>query len=169
MKTKKLILLIGDIFVLYLALAGALFLRYRNFDFDIFQSHLSAFTFVFIFLIIVFYIHNLYDINIAKNNVIFYSALFRALLINITFAVLFFYLAPQFSSIDISPKTNLLLTTILFIVLSWLWRNLFNKIAGFSRLSVNVAIIGNNPQAVELAQSIKKNPQLGYQLKLDRN
>lgn len=165
MKIKKLILLIGDIVILYAALAGALIIRYRGFDFLTFQNHVSAFTIIFIFWIIIFYIHNLYDINAAKNNIVFYSAVFRALLINIAFSVVFFYFAPQVSSVTIAPKTNLFLTALVFVALFWLWRNLFNKIVGLSKLSINTAIIGHSPQSIELAKEIKKNPQLGYELK----
>ncbi len=166
MKIKKIILLIGDIIILYAALAGALTIRYGGFDLLTFQKHLPSFTIIFLFWVIVFYIHNLYDLNIAKNNTVFYSTLFRALVINIAFAVIFFYFAPQVSTVTIAPKTNLFLTVIIFIVLFWLWRNLFNRFAGSTTLNINTAVIGHNAQALELAKEVIKNPQLGYKIKL---
>ncbi len=166
MKIKKVILLLGDIIILYAALAGALAIRYSGFDLAIFQNHLRPFTIIFVFWILIFYIHNLYDLSIAKNNTIFYSALLRAIIINVVIAVIFFYFAPQLISTTITPKTNLFLTVLVFIVLFWLWRNLFNRFAGSTTLNINTAIIGHNPQALELAREVVKNPQLGHRIKL---
>ena len=156
MHIKKLILLIGDIIILYAALAAALTIRYRGFDLLTLKNHLLPFTIIYLFWIIIFYIHNLYDLDIAKNNAIFYSALLRALLINVAFTIVFFYFAPQVSKITITPKTNLLLTTLIFIILSLLWRNIFNRFAGSTALNINTAVIGHNLQVLELAKEIKK-------------
>jgi exopolysaccharide biosynthesis polyprenyl glycosylphosphotransferase len=151
---------------LYAALAIALAIRYRGFDLLTFKNHLLPFTIIYLFWIIVFYIHNLYDLDIAKNNAIFYSALLRALLINVAFTIAFFYFAPLVSQITIAPKTNLFLTTFVFIVLSLLWRNIFNRFAGSTALNINTAVIGHNLQVLELAKEIIKNPQLGYRINL---
>lgn len=166
MKIKKLILIIGDIIILYAALAGALIIRYRGFDLLTFKRHFLPFTIIYFIWMVVFYIHNLYDMDTAKNNMGFYTTLFRALLINVAFAVIFFYFVPQFSKITISPKTNLLLTVVIFLILFWLWRNLFNRFAGSTKLNINTAIIGHNPQVLELAKEVIKNPQLGYKIAL---
>ena len=166
MRLKKFILFIGDILFLYIALALTLIIRYGKFDLMTFQNHLFSFTIIFFVWLLIFYIHNLYELNIAKNNTAFYSALFRAVLINTALAIAFFYFIPQFFQIGISPKTNLFLTILIFVILFWLWRNLFNKIAGSQALNINTAVIGCNSQAIELAKEIQKNPQLGYKLKL---
>ncbi len=163
MRIKKFILLIGDIIILYASLAIALIIRYRELNFSTFQNHCPSFTIIFLIWLIVFYIHNLYDLNIAKNNVIFYSALLRAILIGAGLAIAFFYLVPQVFPVGIAPKTNLFLTILIFVILFWLWRHIFNKLAGSRAL--NAVIIGTSPQAIELAEEIKKNPQLGYKLK----
>jgi len=165
MKIKKFILLIGDIIILYASLILALAIRYGKFDFPTFENHFTSFTIIFFVWLVVFFIHNLYDLDIAKNNTIFYSALLRATLINAGLAIAFFYFVPQIFFIGIAPKTNLFLVILVFLALFWLWRNIFNKIAGTS-LNINTAIIGYNPQTIELAEEIKKNPQLGYKLKL---
>ncbi len=166
MKIKKIILIIGDIAILYAALAIALTIRYRGFDLLTFKTHLLPFTIIYFFWIIIFYIHNLYDLDIAKNNAIFYSSLLIPLLINVPFTIVFFYFAPQVSEINIAPKTNLLLTTLVFVILFLLWRNIFNRFAGSTALNINTAVIGHNPQVLELAKEIIKNPQLGYRINL---
>lgn len=164
MKLKKTILLITDLIILYVSLAVALTIRYGRFNLETFQNHLFSFTIIYLLWIIVFYIHDLYDLAAAKNDAAFYSALMRSILINAGLAIAFFYFIPQISQVGITPRTNLFITIAIFVILFTLWRNLFNKLAGFKGL--NVAIIGTNPQAIELAQEIENNPQLGYRLKL---
>lgn len=166
MKTKKLILLIGDLIILYVSLAIALIVRYRGFDFGVFQAHFIPFSIIYLVWIIVFYIHNLYEIDIAKNNVVFSSALIRALIIGGLISIAFFYIIPGFIISSITPKTNLFLNIIFFVFLFYGWRYLFNLLAGSLKLKTNIAIIGYNPQAIELAKELIKNPQLGYKLKL---
>ncbi len=166
MKTKKFILLIGDVMVLYLSLIIALGIRYQGFDFGILQRHLLPFSIIYIIWLIIFYIHNLYDLDIAKNNIEFSSALIRALIIGGLVSIIFFYLAPNFAFGAITPKTNLFLNVLVFMVLFYGWRYLFNFLVGSIKLKLNTAIIGYNPQAIELAKEIIKNPQLGYKLRM---
>jgi len=166
MRTKKIILLLGDVIILYISLAIALTIRYRGFDFNIFQSHFIPFSIIYLFWIIIFYIHNLYELDIAKNNIKFSIALIRALIIGGTISIIFFYLIPGFVVDSITPKTNLFLNILVFIFLFYGWRYLFNLLAGSLKTKTNIAIIGYNPQAIDLAKEIIKNPQLGYKLKL---
>jgi len=166
MRTKKFILLIGDILILYASLVIALIIRYRGLDLSILRSHLMPFSIIYLIWLIIFYIHNLYDLDIAKNNIEFSSALIRALIIGGLLSVVFFYLAPNFAFNAITPKTNLFLNILVFIVLFYGWRYLFNFLAGSLKLKMNTAIIGYSPQVVDLAHEIIKNPQLGYKLKI---
>jgi len=166
MRIKKTIILIGDIIVLYASLAIALTIRYQEFNFDTLQKHLLPFSIIYIIWLIIFYINNLYELDIAKNNLEFSSSLIRALLIAGLISVVFFYLVPNFAFGAITPKTNLFLNVLVFVVLFYIWRYLFNFLAGSIRLKINTAIIGYNPQAIELAEEIIKNPQLGYKLKI---
>lgn len=166
MKTKKLILLIGDLVILYVSLAVALTIRYKGFNFNIFQAHFIPFSIIYLVWIIVFYIHNLYELDIAKNNIAFSSALIRALIVGGLISIAFFYIIPGFVIASITPKTNLFLNIVFFVFLFYGWRYLFNMLAGSLQLKTNVAIIGYNPQAIELAKELIKNPQLGYKLKL---
>lgn len=166
MKAKKLILLLGDVIVLYASLIVALSVRYRGFDLEIFKKHILPFSIVYIIWLIVFYIHDLYELDIAKNNIEFSSALVRALIIGGIISIIFFYLAPNFASGSITPKTNLFLNVLVFMVLFYGWRYIFNFLAGSLKLKMNMAIIGYNSQAIDLAKEIIKNPQLGYKLRV---
>ena len=166
MRTKKTILLIGDLVILYVSLAIALVVRYRELNLNTFQAHFIPFSIIYLFWIIVFYIHNLYELDIAKNNIAFSSALVRALIVGGLISIAFFYIVPGFAFGSITPKTNLFLNIVFFVFLFYGWRYFFNLVAGSLKLKTNVAIIGYNPQAIELAKELIKNPQLGYKLKL---
>lgn len=152
--------------MLYASLIIALTIRYRGFDFNIFESHLIPFSILYLIWLIVFFIHDLYDLDVAKNNVNFSSALMRTLFINGLISVLFFYLAPQSLFGALTPKTNLFLNILIFVILFYGWRYLFNFLLGSLKIKMNAAIVGYNPQAIELAKEIIKNPQIGYKLKL---
>ncbi|MBU4332081.1 sugar transferase [Candidatus Parcubacteria bacterium] len=163
---KKLVLLIGDFLILEISLILTLLIRYRNefnFDFnsEIWQLHFLPFIFVYLFWIIIFYIHNLYELKTAVNKSNFYQTLIRAYLFSAGLTVLIFYFIPQ---LLITPKTNLFLNIIISFGLIYLWRNLFNKTLKSSRLLSNVAIIGINKESLNLAEQIISHPQLGYKL-----
>jgi len=166
MRIKKFILLLGDIIILYASLGIALTIRYRELDLNTFQNHILPFSIVYLVWLIVFYIHDLYDLDIAKNNIKFSSSLIRGIVIGGLISVAFFYLIPGFAVNEITPKTNLLLTIIVFVVLFYAWRLFFNLLIGMMKLKINLAIVGYNPQAIDLAKEIIKNPQLGYRLKI---
>jgi len=166
MKIKKFILLIGDVLILYSSLVIALSIRYQGFDLTLFKSHLLPFSIIYLIWLILFYIHNLYDLDIAKNNLEFSSALIRALIVSGLISIVFFYLVPNFAFGAITPKTNLFLNVLVFVVLFYGWRYLFNFLAGSLKIKINMAIVGYNPQAIELSKEIIKNPQLGYKLKI---
>jgi len=158
---KRFNLLLLDIAALYGALIITLFIRYRVSFGEQYVIHLLPFLFIFALWLIIFYITNLYDFGFLRNNLDFYSGLFRAVLFASAISVSFFYLIPIF---DITPKTNLLIFILLFSGIVTASRTLFNKAnaSGFKKL---LLIVGVNPQSLELAKYIEENPQLGYELK----
>jgi exopolysaccharide biosynthesis polyprenyl glycosylphosphotransferase len=110
---------------------------------------------------LVFYIANLYEPKLLRNNVHFYSALSQTIVITAAISVLFFYLLPLY---QITPKTNLLIFLVIFTGLEFLNRFISNNILqkGFKK---SVLLIGMNNQSLELDLFIKENPQLGYEIK----
>jgi len=159
---KRIILLLGDIFVLYLSLWLVLFIRYGDrFDYNRWQQHFWPFTILYLFWLIVFFIAGLYELSLARNNIKFYSILLNGLIINAGLSVAFFYLIPYFG---ITPKTNLFLNLAIFAILFSGWRHLYNNLIKSSALINNVLIIGRNKETNQINQIIKNSPQLGYQV-----
>lgn len=158
---KKFGLLLLDIAALYGALVLMLLIRYQE-DFGYqYQAHFIPFLFIFTLWLLVFYITNLYDFGFLRNNLEFYSGLFRASISASAVSFIFFYLIPIF---EITPKTNLFIFIILFSGIVTGSRTLFNKAnsIGFKK---PLLIVGVNNQSLELAKFVETNPQLGYELK----
>lgn len=158
---KKILLLLGDISVLYVSLYLTLLLRYHYLEPGRWAQHFPSFTFIYFLWVIIFYIAGLYDLNLARNNAKFFNLLFRTLLICGSLAVTFFYFMPY---LGITPKTNLFLDLILFAFLFTAWRRLFNSFIKFSPLLNNILIIGESKEMDQLIERINDNPQLGYKI-----
>src|SRR3989338_3983479 len=161
-KFKRFFLLIGDIVFLYIALWLTLLLRYKVVPSpERWNQHFLPFSGVFIIWLIVFYIGGLYNLQIARNNVKFFSTLFKTFLWSAALALAFFYLNP---AIDISPKTNLVIVLGLSFVLLAAWRQIYNHSVKADTLRNNVLVIGWNDQVAEVAKIIVQAPQLGFRL-----
>ena len=161
-KTKELFLLGGDLSVLYFSLFLTIIVRYgfplQN---GLWQKHFLPFTFIYIIWIIVFYIIGLYDFSQQQNKFPFYSLLWKSLLINSIIAVGFFYLMPN---IGIQPKRVLLINILIFAIIFYFWRRIYNNIMSSSSIRNNLLIIGLNKQSLTIINKIIKNPQLGYKI-----
>jgi len=161
-RLKTFFLLVGDIIALYAALFVTLALRYGTGLYEQFVDvHAFPFTIIFVLWIIIFYIAGLYDLRRLRNNLEFIKTLALSLIINAVLAVTLFYLI---SSFGITPKTNLFIFIVIFAVIELYWRRLFNRIATFGEAPNKMVVIGNGPIALEIKETIRQNPQLGYEI-----
>ncbi|KKR21160.1 MAG: sugar transferase [Parcubacteria group bacterium GW2011_GWE2_39_37] len=159
---KKILLLLGDILLLYFSLYLALFIRYQELpSVDLWQSHFWPFTLIFIGWLLIFYITNLYDLRLAVNNSYFWQNSSRSWLISSLLSVTFFYLMPN---VGIAPKTNLLIFVFIFAFLFFLWRQFYNWSLKSYLPKNNLLIIGLNEEAKELIQELKNKSHLGYNI-----
>jgi len=159
---KKIILIVGDMGILYLSLYLALFLRYGNeFDSQIWQSHLAPFSLVYLSWLAIFYLARLYEPSFAKNDYAFYSAFLKSMAIAGFFAIGIFYIMP---TLPISPKTNLVINIAVFSILFAGWRQIYNTFLRSSALSKKVLFVGENKEVAELVLLFNSNPQLGYKV-----
>jgi exopolysaccharide biosynthesis polyprenyl glycosylphosphotransferase len=161
-KLKKLILLGGDIIVLYFSLYLTLIIRYfDNYKTETWVAHFWPFTVIFILWLVIFYISNLYSLNLAVNNLKFYQSSGRALVIAGLTSLAFFYLMPQ---IGIAPKTNLLIYIIVFAIIFYAWRHFYNWSLKSYLPKKNIGIVGYNNLVAEIVNEFKQKPHLGYNL-----
>ena len=160
-KLRQFILFSGDIILLHVALFFALCLRYRALvDPSIWQEHWFSFSSIFVIWVVVFYIAGFYTLTNIRNDLKFYVSASQILGINILLAITFFYLQPGV----LTPKTILLLTSLIFFGLFVIWRRLAHRYISSLALKRRVLIIGNNISVQELTKLLDLNPQLGYEI-----
>jgi exopolysaccharide biosynthesis polyprenyl glycosylphosphotransferase len=161
-KFKKFFLLIGDILVLYFSLYLTLLLRYQQQPTTtIWQSHLGPFSIIFLVWLVVFYISDLYNLNLAINNAKFFQRAIKSITIAGLLSAAFFYLN---SGVGIAPKTNLLIYIFVFTCLFILWRRFYNWSLNSYLPKNNLLIIGYNNQVQELIDALSSNPHLGFKI-----
>ena len=140
---KKIILLLGDIILLYASLILTLWLRFDRLDTKIWLEHLVPFSIIFAIWLIVFFINGLYEIRKVKNDYKFYGQLIQNLLINAVLALAFFYLIlGRFTTLK--PQIVLIILLIIFAILFLIWRKVFYTLISSAAWSNNLAIIGVN-------------------------
>lgn len=161
-KLQQLLLVGGDLIILYLSLFLALFIRYGTITNEVKNLHLKPFTFVFAFWILIFYIIGFYEIRDLKNNSDFGKKFIVALVINCLIAVSLFYFIPSFG---ITPKTNLFLFLIIFGSAAYTWRIAYNNFLNAKSPARKILLVGYNQVAEEVSKHLSLNPQLGYETK----
>lgn len=161
-RLKQIILVIGDIAILYAALALTLIIRYRVPPTSgVFRDHLQPFSILFAFWVLIFYINGLYEIQKLKNTPAFLKNLGAAVTVGILIAIIFFYLITDYG---IAPKTNLFIFLIIGFICIYIWRGFYNNLVGQHMPMTPVALLGATAFAEELVRNIRSNPQLGYRI-----
>ncbi len=160
---KKIIVLLGDIIVLYGALVLALIIRYGLINFKgPLIDHLKPFSAIFIIWIIILYLTDLYQEKNLRINFATVQILTLTIVISVVSSIIFFYLFPDF--FELTPKTNLVIFALVFGFLDIGWRFILSKIYISSGLKDRLLIIGDS-QIIEQAISfLKTNPQFGYEV-----
>ncbi len=157
-KFKKIVLLIGDIIILYFSLWLTLSLRYEKIAGPtLWQKHLWPFSFLFLIWLGIFFINRLYDWSAIRSNLNFYSATATSLIWCAIIGFIFFYL----TTTGITPKTVLILEIIIFGVMFLWWRKIFKRLAFNKKFLDKALLIGSSPQLGELAAEINDNPYYG--------
>lgn len=157
---KRTSLLILDVVSFWAALLITLSIRYTENFGQQYDLHALPFAILAVVWTGVFYVNNLYDAATLRNNAYFYSRLVASNGIAGIIGTTFFYLIPFF---QITPKTNLFIFIGIFTLLILGTRSLFNGTIE-ARFKKDIAIVGINPQALELAHYLRNNPQLGFRL-----
>lgn len=154
---KLFLLVLGDLALLYAALFSALYLRYYPAtSLGLIQQHLTPFTFIFGIWMIIFGSFGLYDLRLMKNSKQFLYRLTRAIATNTILTMLVLYLFPLF---EIEPRRNLFLIALIATAFIFIWRSVFNLT--IRTPSSHVLLFGPTPEAIELAEYVSHNPQLG--------
>lgn len=159
---RKIFLFLGDVLWLYTALLLTLLLGFWGYlDWQIFLEHLLPFSALYFFWLVIFYAFGFYELHFIRTKFYLYPRILGALFVNFFLGVILFYSLPFF---DITPKTNLILNTIITGLLVWLWRVGFWSLFS-SHFVTRLAIVAKQkPQTKELKKELLKKPYLGYRL-----
>ncbi len=160
-KIKYVILFLGDIVILYFSLWLTLLIRYQQaVTPERWRQHFLPFTIIFAVWLLIFYISGLYSLQIARNNLTFYTTLLKSLAWSAAIAITFFYIIKP----GIAPKTNLFLELIILSLLLAAWRQLFNQLVKIKPWQNNILIIGLNKSTIDLTREINSQPQFGFKV-----
>jgi exopolysaccharide biosynthesis polyprenyl glycosylphosphotransferase len=163
-KIKQTILIIVDLLILVLSLKITLILRYANDISKVLEKqHFQVFTPIFGLWLVIIYINSLYDFKKIINQNKLVEKTVKSVLASFFLSMIIFYLVPY---AQITPKTNLIIFSVFFLVLFLLWRLFFLSANKRYLPSSNIAIIGYNEIIRKTITAIKKNPQLGFKVKL---
>lgn len=153
-----------DLLIFYFALFSSLGIR----DFTYLElnwfDHLIIFFPLFLIYEIILYIAGLYDKQFIPGKKQVFDQLLPAHLISILIMALYFYMASYLGDHIITPRTNLILFSIILFCLIYLWKVYKYKIIAPG--SYNVVLIGHDEE-IELASS--QNNLFGFKIiqKLD--
>jgi len=154
--------LIADIISFYAALFLTLFIRFGNsFTREIFFFHLKPFTWSLVFLIGGFYVMGLYDLSNLSKLFRYFRLLVTAVLLYFVLATAYFYFSP---AEGITPKTILVILTLVFGIIDFSIREILRRYLMKSQPLVNILLIGKGEDVGELAKYLGENPQMGYKI-----
>jgi exopolysaccharide biosynthesis polyprenyl glycosylphosphotransferase len=158
----KVLLLLVDLGLAYLALWMSLNLRYPDvISLEVFLQHAQPFTLVYLTWIVLFYLNNLYNFIEIRDQLNVYFDLARTLLLGTILAIIVFYILP---SSDLTPKRLLVINAGIFAILVAIWRMGFVKLFSSLLPKNNVAIIGINRSTLALGRSLISAKNSGYRL-----
>lgn len=149
------ILLLGDIGVLYSAVWVTLMVRHLSFpSVESAAVHLTSFTFLFVAWFLVYALMGLY----GRYTVLFRKQLPNTIVaaqaINVVIAALFFFLIPLFA---ITPKTVLAIYLVVSTLLLYAWRvHVFPYL--LVRREIGTVLVGTGSELTALTEEVNKDP-----------
>ncbi len=156
---KQLIIILGDIILLYLSLFFALFLRYLEYPNQRFIELLTDYRPLLFLILVFFYIAGLYDVSKKYA----FGEIIQKTLISSLFWMFFGFAYFYFAQNSLgSPKTILLLNAFIFAFLSTIWRIINLKYLAKNIFKTKTVIVGITKESLELADLFLNQPERGY-------
>ncbi|MFZ2522852.1 MAG: exopolysaccharide biosynthesis polyprenyl glycosylphosphotransferase [Minisyncoccia bacterium] len=153
-KKEAFFLFSGDIFVFFISLWIALYIRFGEMPTWVrFDLHLRPFTILFVIWLLIFFIAGLYEKHTLILKSKLPSIIFNAQVVNSIFAIVFFYVVPFFG---ITPKTILFIYLVVSFALLLGWR--LNSHLFLGRVDKQPALlIGSGTEMKELLHEVNDN------------
>lgn len=155
------LLILPDIILLYIGLYLSIFIRYRHgLDAESINSHLSAFSLIFAFWILVFFMHGLFDVQSFRRYTGLIIKLGAAMAVNLVVAIIYFYLQPD---LILTPRRFLFILIVVSFFLLLFW-HLLVKYFLKNRMNEGLYLFSFNDELKDLENEIAKHSYLGYKV-----
>src|SRR3989338_770092 len=160
-RIKQIMVAGGDMLSFILAFWLSLIIRYWQMpNWQKIEAHITPMFLLFLLWIVINFINGLYDLGKLKKKDL-PRQLAATSLVSFIVRIVFFYV---FADDVVTPKTILLLSTILGYSLSGVWRLIYDKFIGLKRLHENIIFVGYTPESQELINIIQNHPEGGYKI-----
>ncbi len=155
------ITLLLDLFVGAISLILMLLIRYGGSDFNLqLDNHLFPFTLIILVFILGLYIFNLYSARFNRSITEFNDSFIKSIVISFSLSIIVFYVFGDF--FNLTPKTNLLMFTVLFGLLDFYVRVIVRR--QYSRRKINRKVVLIGGAGSVLIDEIKRNQDIGYEI-----
>lgn len=160
-RNKKIALLLGDIAFFTAAMAITIL---RDGRADLSSNYANAHFLMLLIIIpvwsVCFFIEGLYSLRTFNRNGTVISLL-RASVFAGFLSVIFIYL---FNIFGITPKTNLIIFSLISLIFTYLWRQFFFKLFSYDAFLRSVCFIGEAQEYEELKQLFIQKKYLGFKV-----
>jgi exopolysaccharide biosynthesis polyprenyl glycosylphosphotransferase len=155
------LIIIPDIVLLYASLYLAILLRYGEMlNSRALNAHLRAFSVLFVFWLVVFFIHGLFEIQTLRRYTTLVFNLISATVVNLLVAITYFYFQPN---LILTPRRFLLMQIGIAFLFLLAWHLLIKYILK-NRLVENLYLFSFNNELAELEKTIKGHEYLGFKM-----
>ncbi len=154
-QNEYIVLLVGDIIVLFVSLALTVFIRGQAFS-----DHIGPFSILFAFSIVTFFIAGLYEQHTLLFKKKLSQIITRAQIGNAIIAIALFYFVPFFT---ITPKVNLFLYLGISLVILFVWRLYGLKVFATGNKK-HAVVLGEGAEADELIHEINNNSRYPFKI-----
>lgn len=164
LRDRKTALLLGDILMLAASFMVMLAIRLDHTTGQaLIPSQVQLFSLLFSGWLVVFFVFDLYNLRRVNPNPRNVGLLAIAITTSSLLSVLYLYVFPN----NGTPKTNLLIVTIVSFLLLVLWRRLFYTLFS-SRFQQRIAVIGEGPAVTDLLKELAHHPHLGQVISIQQ-
>jgi len=164
-KYKSHIVFLGDIAIFFAALALTICLRYEPNSFkNALFLHIQPFSVLLVLWLFVFYAVDLYSYTSWKITPQNIRKFIIAFFLNFFLSISMFYMFGSF--FKLTPKINLLVFSLFFIIFDSTWRLSVAKILSLKNNKKTIALFSQSPLSKEIIDHCKQHPQLGYTVEL---
>ena len=154
-------IILPNIALLYVGLWLSIYLRYPGgLSTAETQSHFKAFSILFVFWLLVLFIHGLFEVGVFRRYTTLFFNLISATVANLLIAIIYFYIQPN---LILTPRRFLLIDIALSFLLLFFW-DIIVKYFLKNRLTEDIYLFSFNQELKELEDAIKEQSYLGYRV-----